>query len=626
MTSMQPDASWPAVRSAGRIGRPALADGMRRHAPLGALLALTAVLYLWGLSRAGYANDFYAAAVRSGTQSWKAFFFGSFDAASYITVDKPPAALWLMELSGRILGFSSFSMLLPQALEGVAAVALLYATVRRWFSAPAALLSGLLLAVTPVAALMFRYDNPDALLVLLLVAAAYATTRALERASTRWLALAGAALGFAFLTKMLQALLVLPALALVYLVAAPTPLRRRIGQLLLAGAALVVAGGWWVAIVELWPASSRPYIGGSTGNSILDLIWGYNGLGRIDGGGAGPGGGGGAGFSGSPGLLRLFNGEMGGQIAWLIPTALIVLGAGLVATLRAPRTDRTRAALLLWGGWLVVTGGVFSFMSGIIHPYYTNTLAPAIAALVGVGTIELWRRRQSLGARALLALMLVATVVVSYRLLDRTQGWHPWLRWAVLAGGLAAAAGLVLVRRGAGPLPAALAAAGLLAALGGPGAYTLDTVVSAQQGSIVSAGPAVAGRGLGGPGGASPSFAGGPGGGRSATASAALTRLLEANASSYTWVAATSSSMAAAPIELATGKPVMAIGGFNGGDRAITLARFKALVAAGRVHYYVAGGMGGGPGGGGSGSEIESWVASTFTATTVGGTTVYDLS
>jgi 4-amino-4-deoxy-L-arabinose transferase-like glycosyltransferase len=577
---------------------------------LWALLGLTALLYLWSLEHLGYANDFYAAAVKAGTESWKAFFFGSFDSASYITVDKPPAALWPMELSGRLFGFSSFSLLLPQALEGVAAVALLYATVRRWFSTPAALLAGLVLAVTPVAALMFRYDNPDALLVLLLVAAAYAVTRALERASTTWLALAGAAIGFAFLTKMLQAFLVLPAFALAYLVAAPTPFRRRLWQLLLSGLALVVAGGWWVAIVELWPASSRPFIGGSTTNSILDLVWGYNGLGRIE-GSSGPGPGGGGSFSGTPGLLRLFDAEMGGQISWLLPAAGVVLVAGLAWTARSPRTDRTRAALLLWGGWLAVTALVYSFMSGIIHPYYTNTLAPAIAVLVGVGAVELWRRRDHLLARVALAATTTVTASWAYSLLDRTPDWHPALRVAILVAGLAAVTAVMtlpLVHRAE---LAAVAATCALAVLGGPLAYTLSTLSAGASGPLVSAGP----------------------GGQAGQASdTTLARYLARGSAGYTWIAAAPSSMTAAPIELATGKAVMAIGGFNGGDRAITLARFEELVAARKIHYYVAGGgFGGGPrgpggpGGGGS-DEIASWVAATFSSTTVGGATVYDLT
>src|SRR5262245_26503138 len=206
---------------------------------LALLLAAAAALYLWGLGESGWANSYYSAAAQAGSESWKAFFFGSSDAGNSITVDKTPASLWLMALSVRVFGLSSWSILIPQALAGVAAVGVLYATVRRWFGAGAGLLAGAVLALTPVAVLMFRFNNPDALLVLLLVGAAYACVRAVEKASPRWLALAGALVGFGFLTKMLQALLVVPALALSYLVTAPTSLRRRIGHLFLAGGALV---------------------------------------------------------------------------------------------------------------------------------------------------------------------------------------------------------------------------------------------------------------------------------------------------------------------------------------------------------------------------------------------------
>jgi 4-amino-4-deoxy-L-arabinose transferase-like glycosyltransferase len=274
-----------------------------------ALLLCTAIAYVWDLSASGYANGFYAAAVQAGTKSWKAMFFGSIDSSSFITVDKPPASLWVMAVSGRIFGFGSWSMLVPQALEGVAAVALLYASIKRWFGASAGLLAGTLLAITPVAALMFRFDNPDALLVCLLVASAYCLIRAIERAGTRWVIAAGTMIGFAFLAKMMQAFLVLPAFGLVYLVAAPTGLRRRLMQLLAGALAILVSCGWWVAIVALWPASSRPFIDGSSDNSIFNLITGYNGLGRIfgssgPGGGGGGGGGGGMNFSGATGVLR----------------------------------------------------------------------------------------------------------------------------------------------------------------------------------------------------------------------------------------------------------------------------------------------------------------------------------
>jgi 4-amino-4-deoxy-L-arabinose transferase-like glycosyltransferase len=419
MSTTSPDATVS-------LGRGLVLDlrRLRASAPLAALLGLTGLLYLWGLSRNGYANSYYAAAVQAGTHSWKAFLFGSLDAANYITVDKPPASLWLMELSSRIFGFSSFSMLLPQALEGIASVGLLYATVRRWFGRPGALMSGLVLALTPVAALMFRFNNPDALLVLLLVAGAYALTRALEAGSTRWLALVGGLLGFAFLTKELQAFLVLPAFVLAYLVAAPLTIRRRVRQLAIAGGALLLSAGWWVALVELWPASARPYIGGSTNNSLLQLILGYNGLDRISSAGGGPGGG----FSGAAGPQRLFNSIVGGQVSWLLPAAATALIAGAVWTARRPRTDHARVAVILWGGWLVVSAAVYSLMTGVIHPYYTNTLAPAIAVPVGVGATLMWRRRQQLGARLLLATMLIATAAWSYALLGRTPSWHPWHR------------------------------------------------------------------------------------------------------------------------------------------------------------------------------------------------------
>src|SRR6201985_1370441 len=263
----------PPLRAPAPTASTWLAANWQRLA-LPTLLLVTAAAYLWDLSASGYANSFYAAAVQAGTKSWKAFFFGSLDSSSFITGDKPPASLWVMALSGRVFGFSSWSMLAPQALEGVAAVALLYASVKRWCGTGAGLAAGALLAATPVAALMFRFNNPDALLVLLLVAAAYCLTRALERAGTRWVVAAGTMIGFAFLAKMMQAFLVLPAFALVYVVAAPTGLRRRVLQTLAGGLAILVSAGWWVAIVALWPASSRPMIDGSPDNSILNLILG----------------------------------------------------------------------------------------------------------------------------------------------------------------------------------------------------------------------------------------------------------------------------------------------------------------------------------------------------------------
>jgi 4-amino-4-deoxy-L-arabinose transferase-like glycosyltransferase len=666
------------------------------------LLGFTAFLYLVDLAASGYANGFYSAAVEAGAKSWKAFFFGSFDSSNFITVDKPPASLWIMDLSARIFGLSSWSILVPQALEGLAAVALLYSTVRRRFTPGAGLLSGAVLAVTPVAALMFRFNNPDALLTLLLVAAAWALTRALERGATRWLLIAGGLVGFGFLAKMLQSFLVVPGFAAVYLIAAPVSVRRRLVQLLASAVAMFAAAAWWVAIVALWPAGSRPYIGGSQDNSILNLIFGYNGFGRITGNEAGSvvggqAGNGGAGMWGPTGITRLFGSEMGTQISWLLPAALVFIVALLWWSRRAERTDGQRAAVLIWGSWLVVTALVFSFAQGIIHPYYTVALAPAIGALVGIGVATAWAHGRELFARIVLAAVVAGSGTWAFVLLDRTPSWHPALRYGVLMLAIVGSALLVVVRSSRGRIAVlGIAAAALLAA---PLAYSAQTVSTGHSGALPSAGPggsvgtqrpggraqgrfgpggALGGRGGGTPpafqrGGGPPAGAfpgggtipgagtgstGGPGstgtgsisglgagtptagfGGRgqagalgglldSGTPSKALVALLQKNTSTYTWVAATVGANSAAGVQLASGEPVMAIGGFNGTDPWPTLAVFEADVAAGKIHYFLAGNSGapGGAGSSGSSTAIASWVAAHFTAKTVGGVTVYDLT
>lgn len=499
-----------------------------------ALLAATFAGYLWNLSASGYANSFYSAAVQAGSQSWKAFFFGSLDAANAITVDKPPASLWPMALSVRLFGLGSWQILLPEVLMGVGTVAVLYAAVRRRFSPAAGLIAGAVLALTPVAALMFRFNNPDALLALLMTVTVYCVLRALEDARTKWLVWAGVAIGFAFLTKTLQAFLILPPLAVLYAVCAPTSVRRRLGQLALSTGVLVVSGGWWVAAVELWPKSSRPYIGGSQHNSFLELTFGYNGLGRINGdetgsvgGGAaraaggmelpagmrqGGGGGGGGGW-GATGIGRMFNSEIGSQISWLLPAALLLLIAGLVVTWRAKRTDTARAAFLAWGGALLMTAVIFSFMAGIFHQYYTVALSPYVAALVGMGVTVLWEERSRLWAALALGVTVAVTAVWSYVLLGRTPDYLPWLRWAVLIGGLAAALGLALAGRLNRRAALGVAGVGLAASLAGPAAYSVSTLNTGHTGSIVTAGPA--GASMGGPGGGGRMrFGGGANGGR----------------------------------------------------------------------------------------------------------------
>ncbi|HEY3558850.1 MAG TPA: glycosyltransferase family 39 protein [Kribbella sp.] len=636
----------------------------------GGLLALTAIAYLWGLSRNGYANEYYAAAVQSGSTSWKAWFFGSFDASSFITVDKTPASLWVMGLSGRIFGFNSWSMLVPEALMGVASVGFVYVSVRRWFSANAGLLAGAILALTPVAVLMFRFNNPDALLILLLCAGAWAVTRAIDsvKHSARWMILAGALVGFGFLTKMLQAFLVLPAFGIAYLVAGKPALGKRLVHLLLATVSLIVSAGWWVAIVELVPASARPYIGGSSTNSILELTLGYNGLGRLSGNETGSVGGGvgNPGWGGATGVQRLFGGEFASQIAWLLPAALIATVILVVAAGKAPRTDRRRAFALLWGGWLVVTGLVFSYMQGIIHSYYMIALAPAIGALIGAAMSVLWRRRTEWLPRATLAGGIVLTAGWSFALLKQTPTWHPWLRWVVLFTGVLAAGLLMLLpelklHRTAARRAGLLAAAVLtVSALAGPTAYSLSTISAAHTGALPAAGPSGVG-GMGGRGGFGGRMGMPPGqtgtgqngagtaqqpgtgvtqqggggvggflgGGGTSGVSSELVTLLQQGAKGYSWAAAAVTANGAAPLQIASGEPIMAIGGFNGTDAAPSLDEFKQLVAQGKIHYFVGSGGGGfgGPGGrSGTSSEIATWVSENFTAQTVGNTTVYDLS
>ncbi|MFD8495035.1 ArnT family glycosyltransferase [Amycolatopsis sp. NPDC059657] len=579
------------------------------------LLAATAALYLWNLTASGYGNSFYAAAVQAGTQSWKAWLFGSLDAGNVVTVDKPPAAMWVTVAFARVFGFSSFTVLAPQALMGVASVGMLYATVKRTSGPVAGLFAGAGLALTPVAALMFRFNNPDALLTLLLIVGAYCVVRSLDKASARWLAFAGVAIGFAFLTKMMQAFLVLPAFGLVYLITAPTTLRKRILHLLGALGAMIVSAGWYIALVDLWPASSRPYIGGSTNNSLLELALGYNGLSRIlgnEGGGpsvgGGPGGNGNVGFGGASGLGRMFGASFGTEVSWLLPAAVIGLIAGLWFTRRAPRTDRTRAALILWGGWMLVTGLTFSLMSGIVHPYYAVALAPSIVAVVAISGRALWQGRKNMSARVVLAGMVAVTAVWDFILLDRTSDWLPALRWGLLVLGLLVstfiAVGLPPVRR----LVAIMAAATVVTLSLGTAAYAVETASLAHSGSIPTAGPSTN------------TMGGGPGGERE-QASSEVAALLASTTTK--WAAATSGAQSAASLELASGKAVIGIGGWSGGDPAPTLDEFKQYVANGQIKYFVIdqGRMGGGRGS----TEIADWVADTFSATTVGNATVYTL-
>ncbi|GAB3983376.1 glycosyltransferase family 39 protein [Actinoallomurus acanthiterrae] len=531
-TQLSEPAGAPQAPPRNRLGRLALGptgDPAWTRPALWAVLALAAALYGWGLSGGGYANSFYSAAVKSGAQSWKAFFFGSLDSASFITVDKPPMALWVQEIFARIIGFGTWSLLLPEVIMGVAAVAVVYATVRRAFGPVAGVIAALVMTLTPITVAINRDNNPDTLLVLLLALAAWACQRALESGRLRWLLASAFFVGCGFNTKMLQAYILLPALALVYLLFAQGGWLRRIGHLLAAGVVLAVSSLWWTVIVDLIPASKRPYIGGSTDGTAWNLIIGYNGIGRITGNeGGGPGGGGGGGrmpggggrggpgggggFSGQSGIGRMFNEVLGGQISWLLPLAALVLVGGLVLYWKRPRTDLARAALVMWGGWLALHFVVFSFASGIMHPYYTTAMAPAIAALTGIGAVELTRAYRGGGAWTwVLPAGVAVTGAWAFALLRRSPNWNPWLAWTVAGLTVVAVIGLLAARLGPGTLArfGVLAGViGLVAGLAGPAAFAVSAAGGRTNGSNPTAGPNSGGMGF-------PGMRGGmPGGGQ----------------------------------------------------------------------------------------------------------------
>ncbi|MGD7733541.1 glycosyltransferase family 39 protein [Propionibacteriaceae bacterium G57] len=622
-----------------------------------------------------------------------------------MTVDKPPASLWLMGLSVRLFGLSSWSILAPQALLGIAAVFITYLSVRRVLdrglgvtqrSHWAGLFAGLALALTPVATLMFRFNNPDALLVALECLAAYFVVRAIEKAGWKWLVAAGVVIGFGFLTKMLQAFVVLPAFVAAYAIAAPTTIKRKLTHLLAAFGAMLAALGWYVAIVELVPASWRPYIGGSQNNSLLELVFGYNGLGRITGEQVGSVGGGGQGGGwGTTSVLRMFEGVSGGMVSWLIPAALVVLIGGLVLAGRGQRAAAQlataqpvtaqrdpslvraamaeRGGLVIFGGWLVVTALVFSFMQGIYHDYYTVALAPAIGATAAIGFAVVWSARRLVAARLTMAVAVAVTAVWGWVLSSQAGGVYETIGHAAAVLGGVVAVVLLVVGQQLRRLAAAGAVLGVAAAaaLAGPASYAVNTAATPHTGSIVTAGPVTnlggsagrmgggpaAGRGV--PGGGRPQTLpntqnlpnqqppgmtgqpptgdgrtgfGNPGGGMNgllngANVSAELVAALQADAGNYTWAAASVGAQNAASYQLASGQPVMAIGGFNGSDPSPTLAQFQQYVAEGRIHYFLGGGgFGGQNGGSNAAGEIAAWVQQNFTAQTIGSTTVHDLT
>jgi 4-amino-4-deoxy-L-arabinose transferase-like glycosyltransferase len=600
-----------------------------RRGALGLLLTAAGLLYSLGVSGSGWANQYYSAAAQAGASSWEAYFFGGLDPVGAITVDKPPAALWLTSLSVRIFGLSTPALLMPQALSMVAAVALLYSTVRRQAltlagtttrfvdggAAAAGLLAGAVLAVTPVVTLMARYDNPDAVMVLLSVAAAYALVRSVSASEggAGWLVVSGALLGLAFLTKLLQAWLILPAFVAVALAAGAGSLGRRVARTVAAGVAMVIGAGWWVLATELTPAENRPWIGGSQHNSVLELALGYNGLGRFTGQGAG---GGGAAPPRQGAWGRLF-GSWAPEGSWLLPAALIALTAGWVLTRGRDRRDPVRAALLLWGVWLLGAGVALSSLRGPSHSYYAVQLAPAIAGAVALGGALLWRRALQAGAtraRWLLAGTVTLTAVWSTGLLLTKPAW-PWVAAPVaLAAAAVAVSGLrlgssrVIRRRVVG-------VAVLGALLAGPAAWSVATAQAVHRGANVYAGPGITA--VSTPAGISPDSTTGT------RLPVSLAEQVGAGAEGYDWAAAVVGRRAA-DLQLASGAPVWELGGYSGSDPHPTLAGFRAAVADSRIHYLVLAPDTTPPGS--PADQSAQWAVDTFGSTRVGDWLIVDLA
>ena len=633
-------------------------------AAFGGLLLFMSIFYLWNLTINGMANSYYAAAAQAASTSWTAWLFGSLDAANFVSVDKPPISMMIMGLFGRLFGFSSWSMLLPHALAGIATVALVYLVVRRWYGARAGLIAGAVMALTPAAALMFRFNNPDSFLTLFLTASACSFLRAFEGSRpVLWLSLAGLFTGFAFNTKMLQGLLLLPIMTIVYISFAPPKLVTSLWHLGVAGMVTIVSTLWWSILVWLTPAVNRPWVGSTSNNSIWSLIFGYNGFGRLLGNGGGPGsrpggmmqmgaqaasqtaspaaqammppigmmggsfgagghgnGPGGVGFGGETGVLRIFNESFGPNIAWLILVALISAGLVIWLLRRAPRYNKERIGVLLWLGWLLMHVVIFSMTSGTIHPYYVVTMAPAVAALVGIGAPYIWQaytRRTKVAW--ILPLSIALTTILSIIMLGYSNYW-PWLMWLVMiAGGVAAILTLLPLSQ-TKRLKQIILGLAITAGMAAPIIFSVSTVATAHSGSIPTAGPGAS--------------AMSNTNNESARAESTLVSFLLENRHGTTWLAAVNSANESAPIQLSSGQPVMAIGGFNGSDSTLTLSQFKQLVKQGKVRYYVVNsrqGKSGGPSGmsgPGSNSDILTWVKSTGSKVDYGGTqyTVYDLA
>jgi 4-amino-4-deoxy-L-arabinose transferase-like glycosyltransferase len=584
---------------------------------LAVLLVLAALLYLWGLSKNGWANDYYSAAVRSMAGSWHDFLYGSFDAKGLMTVDKPPLALWVEALSAKVFGFNSLAILVPQALMGVASVGLLYDLTRRHWGRVAGALAGLALALTPVVVAVSRHNNPDALLVLCSVGALWCFVRALEGGATKWLVAAGVCVGLGFEAKMGAALMVLPGMALAWLWVAPRGRLVAVRQLAVAGAALLAVALAWPVLVWLTPAGSRPWVSGTSDNSIWSLIWEYNGFGRLEGQTGGPasfGGAGGGPFGGATGVFRLLNESLGGQAGWLLGVAAAG-GLGMAALSRLRRTDPRTGWIIAVGGAFAVTAIAFSFAGGIFHPYYTSLLAPFAAALFGATFAQ--ARSAGQPGRILGAVAIGAGTIVELVVIDQSASDLGWLVVPLVLVAVAAVVTLLfadrIAPRIAGTQSTTVKTArirllalvcGLAILLAGPAIWSVDTLGHPTSGTFPAGGPESAST-MGGPGGApggsvrtsarmgfkstnAPGlpFGGGTFGGEDL---ASVLEYTEAHGGGT--IAVDSQSGAAASI-IEEGAEVAGIGGFSGKESSVSAAWLEERIEAGEIGWIYTGGSG----------------------------------
>jgi 4-amino-4-deoxy-L-arabinose transferase-like glycosyltransferase len=540
-----------------------------------AIALLAGALMLVDVTRSAYGNPYYAAGALAASHSWSALFNNAADLSGYVSLDKGPLPDWIMGLSGRLLGFGSLSVMLPNALCGTATVLVLHDAVRRALGHQIAIVAALLMAITPVAVLVGRYNTPDGLLLLLLVCAARSLTRAVQGGRTRDLLLCGVFVGLAFNTKMLEAYVVLPALALPLLVARREPMLRRLRELAVAAAAALLVSVAWFGTMMLLPASDRPYVSDTPGNSWFQLIFEGNGFRRI----AGQGGAFGQHLESQAGWL--FTQHIAGQISWLLPLALVGLLFGLVASWSSRGSAPAFNAYLLWGTWALVGCGVLSFSAGIRHAYYTSILAPAVATLAAAALVAPWRAvRESPVVALATAFVVGVSAIVSYVLLAHSG--VPWLRWVVLAfTGLAflalVAPHLLTALRGTASMTIAIGATSI-ALLAGPAAYSLATVGRAQTGYDPVAGPAP------------PEGKRVPAKARRRALSAAdslalLIPYLVSHRAGARYLVAATDARTAAPIALATTTAVITVGGFLGADPTPTAPQIVELISSGQLRY-----------------------------------------